>query len=79
MIIKSLKDIRQINLGKIMKGHLNINSIRQEFDSTAWKLSKYGVISGPFFPVFRLNTEIYGVNLRKSPDSVRIQENTDQK
>ena len=35
MIIKSLNDIRQNNLGKIMKGHLNINSIRQESDSTA--------------------------------------------
>ena len=28
----------------------------------AWKVSKYGVISGPYFPVFGLNTEIYGVN-----------------
>ena len=28
------------------------------------KVSKYGVISGPYFPVFGLNTEIYGVNLR---------------
>ena len=37
---------------------------------TAWKVSKYGVFSGPFFPVFGLN---------KSPYSVRIQENTDQK
>ena len=27
-------------------------------------MSKYGVISGPHFPVFGLNTEIYGVNLR---------------
>ena len=26
--------------------------------STAWKVSKYGVISGPYFPVFGLNTEI---------------------
>ena len=25
---------------------------------TAWKVSKYGVISGPFFPVFGLNTHI---------------------
>ena len=25
---------------------------------TAWKVSKYGVISGPYFPVFGLNTEI---------------------
>ena len=40
---------------------------------TVWKVSKYGVISGPYFPVFGLNTEIYSVN------SVRIQENADQK
>ena len=33
MNIKSLKDIRQKNLGKIVIGHLNINSIRQKFDS----------------------------------------------
>ena len=31
--------------------------------TTAWKMSKYGVISGLYFPVFRLNTEIYFVNL----------------
>ena len=29
---------------------------------TAWKVSKYGVFSGPYFPVFGLNTE-YSVNL----------------
>ena len=28
---------------------------------TAWKVSKYGVISGPYFPVFGQNMEIYGV------------------
>ena len=27
-------------------------------------MSKYGVFSGPYFPVFGLGTEIYGVNLR---------------
>ena len=27
---------------------------------TAWKVSKYGVISGPYFPVFGLNTGRYG-------------------
>ena len=27
-------------------------------------MSKYGVFSGPYFPVFRLNMDIYGVNLR---------------
>ena len=30
---------------------------------TAWKVSKYGVFSGPYFPVIGLNTEIYVVNL----------------
>ena len=30
---------------------------------TAWKLSKYGVFSGPYFPVFGLITKIYSVNL----------------
>ena len=27
---------------------------------TAWKVSKYGVFSGPYFPVFGLNTGKYG-------------------
>ena len=27
---------------------------------TAWKVSKYGNFSGPYFPVFRPNTEKYG-------------------
>ena len=31
---------------------------------TSWKVSKYGVISVPYFPVFGLNTKIYGVNLQ---------------
>ena len=30
--------------------------------NTAWKVSKDGVFSGPYFPAFGLNTEIYGVN-----------------
>ena len=32
--------------------------------NTAWKVSKYRVISGWYFPVFGLNAEIYEVNLR---------------
>ena len=32
-----------------------LNKLRQVF--TAWKVSKYGVISDPYFPVFVLNTE----------------------
>ena len=31
---------------------------------TAWKVSKCGVFSGPYFRIFWLNTEIYSVNLR---------------
>ena len=30
----------------------------------ALKVSKYGVFSGPYFPLFGLNTEIYRINLR---------------
>ena len=30
---------------------------------TVWKVYKYEVCSGPYFPVFELNTEIYRVNL----------------
>ena len=32
---------------------------------TAWKVSKYGVFSGPFFPVLGLNTGKY--RLEKNP------------
>ena len=31
-----------------------------KFSGTAWKASKYGVISGPYFPAFGLNTEKHG-------------------
>ena len=30
---------------------------------TAWKVSKYGVISGPYFPVFSPNVEKYGPDI----------------
>ena len=33
-------------------------------ECTAWKVPKCGVISGPYCPALRLNTEIYSVNLR---------------
>ena len=36
-----------------MVSNKNLNPI------TAWKVPKYGVISGPYFPVFRLKTERY--------------------
>ena len=40
--------------------------------STAWKVSKYGVISGPYFHAFRLNTERYEVSHRIQSESVKI-------
>ena len=33
--------------------------------STAWKVSKYGVISSPYFPVFGLNTGKYGPEITR--------------
>ena len=41
-------------------------------NSTAWKVSKYGVFSGPQFPAFRLNTERYGVSLRIQSECEKI-------
>ena len=38
--------------------------LHEKYTSTVWKVSKYGVFSGPYFPVFAQNKEIYGVNLR---------------
>ena len=35
-------------------------------------MSKYGVFSGPYFPVFGLNTGIYGVNLRTPSECRKI-------
>ena len=32
--------------------------------NTAWKVSKYGVFSGLYFPLFGLNSDIYTVNVR---------------
>ena len=44
-----------------MRDSLNI---RMNHDTiTAWKVSKYGVISGPYFPVFGLNTEILRIHV----------------
>ena len=54
-----------------------LNSVIRELYTT-WRVSKYAVVSGPYFPVFLLNTEIYSV-IRFTLYSVQIQENTDQK
>ena len=43
------------------------------------KVSKYGVISGPYFRIFGLNTEIYSVNLRNQSKlrKIRTRSNLD--
>ena len=40
--------------------------------NTAWKVSKYGVFSGPYFPAFGLNTERYGLSLRIQSECGKI-------
>ena len=37
------------------------------------RVSKYGVFSGPYFPVFGLNTERHGVSLRIQSECAKIQ------
>ena len=36
---------------------------------TAWKVCKYGVISGPYFPVFSPNTGKYGPEITRYLDA----------
>ena len=39
---------------------------------TAWKVFKYGFISGPYFPAFGLNTESYSASLRIQSECGKI-------
>ena len=48
----------------ILRDIVLLRTITQEKYITAGRLSKYGVFSGPYFALFGLNTEIYGVKLR---------------
>ena len=48
------------------------SSNSSQFD-TAWKVSKYVVFSGPYFPAFGLNTKRYGVSLRIQSECGKIQ------
>ena len=40
-----------------------INATKDKVPFTSWKVSKYGVIPGPYFPTFGLKTERYFVSL----------------
>ena len=65
------------------------NRVHVLVTNTAGKVSKYEVISGPYFPVFiqseyrkirTRNNSVFGhISRSESPYSIRIQENTDQK
>ena len=35
-----------------VKSHIKFKTKNKQKAHTAWKVSKYGVISGPYFPVF---------------------------
>ena len=50
----------------------NIQNYVQKFFSTAQKVSKYGVFSGPYFAAFGLNTDIYSVNFRIQSECGKI-------
>ena len=41
--------------------------------SIAWKVSKYGVISGPYFPVFGLNTGKYRPEITPYLDTFHVE------
>ena len=43
---------------------------------TLWKVSKYGVFSGPYFPVFGLNTEIYEDRIQSEYGKIQSRKNS---
>ena len=70
IIIKGIKQVWGELIAIICDGNRDNQFFFRMFDThiekpyTAWKVSKYGVFSGPYFPAFGLNTERYGVFLR---------------
>ena len=54
--------------------NFDVNSIRKNnlIGYTAWKVSKYGVISGPYFSKFRLNAEICSPNAGKYGQEITL-------
>ena len=51
------EDLKKINDCAVQwKRASNQSQIKKHSIITAWKVSKYGVISSPYFPVFNVNT-----------------------
>ena len=46
--------------------------VKLHVNCTAWKEYKFGVFSGPYFPVFVLNTKNYSVTLRIQSECGKI-------
>ena len=71
-----VKHISDWNINKsrrrVFFQHFKTQDFKLSTEITAWKVSKYGVFSGPYFPAF-------GLICRISPYSVRMRENTNQK
>ena len=64
----SIVDFKQVTVSWVYASrkvcpNLVIND-SNHYSNTAWKVSKYGVISSVYFPAFGLNTERYEVSLR---------------
>ena len=55
-----------------LKESLFIGRDKPAPSSTAWKASKYGVISGPYFPVLGMNVDIYSLNIRIQSECKKI-------
>ena len=63
MVDASVFALSMINLIRLSQ-ILRLKNSLLEVIITAWKVSKYEVFSGPYFPVFGMNTEIYRANVR---------------
>ena len=61
---------QSIKLGREWEGTLNPDWEMSVYN--AWKVSKYGVISGPYFPVFGLNIQSECRKIRTRNNSVYI-------
>ena len=61
----------------LRSGSLNIEILREFYSKVWWIFARipteYGIFSGPYVPVFGLNTKIYSVNLRIQSEYSKIQ------
>ena len=65
--------IKVIGMGRLLLFYHFLEGLCYSDAYTAWKVSKYGVFSGPYFSVFGLNMKIYSVNLHIQSEYRKIQ------